>query len=198
MQYVAQAQREIAKLNPSRHGRLINQLQSEVIALQGRRGDTKVAHVTPGEVVIPKRLQTPELLSALHAAARQAGIDPSRLVVGSRRNSRNPQTGQAEFYYNGPDIGQDTTSRDQPVGRQAADLYVNYFPEGFNPPSPGHIGIGVNTNQTEGFYPGKLGVLTPLMQVPGIVKRDDLSRPHETLVIPTSKEEDKAIQQYIR
>jgi len=97
MQYLETAQREIAKLDPSRHGRLIAQLQGELLALQGRRGDTKVAHVTPGEVVIPARLQTPELLAALRAAAKQAGIDPARLIVGSRHNSINPNTGQAEF-----------------------------------------------------------------------------------------------------
>jgi len=98
MQYLETAQRQIAKLDPSRHGRLIAQLQGELLALQGRRGDTKVAHVTPGEVVIPARLQTPELLAALRAAAKQAGIDPARLVVGSDHNSVNPGTGQAEFY----------------------------------------------------------------------------------------------------
>ena len=33
---------------------LINvQLHAQMLALQGRRGDTKVAHVTPGEIVIP-------------------------------------------------------------------------------------------------------------------------------------------------
>ena len=96
-QHLEQAQREIAKLAPARHSRLISQLQAEVLALQGRRGDTKVAHVTPGEVVIPRRLQTPHVLAALRAAAQEAGLDPSRLVVGNGRNSINPNTGQAEF-----------------------------------------------------------------------------------------------------
>ncbi len=96
-QYLNDTQKEIAKLDQTRQGRLINQLQGEVLALQGRGGDTKVAHVTPGEIVIPERLQAPELLGALRAAAQAQGIDPARLVVGTRRNSINPMTGQPEF-----------------------------------------------------------------------------------------------------
>ena len=56
------------------------------------QSDSQIAHVTPGELVIPAGLLTPELLAILGAEARRYGIDPQRLVVGSRRNSINPQT----------------------------------------------------------------------------------------------------------
>jgi len=105
MQYLEAVQKEIAKLDQAQHGRLINQLQGEILALQGRDGDTQIAHVTPGEIVIPERLQTPELLAALRAAAKAQGIDPERLLIGSPRNSVNPNTGQAEFYETVPSIG---------------------------------------------------------------------------------------------
>jgi hypothetical protein len=105
VEYLRAAQREIAKLDPARQGQLISKLQSEVLALQGRWGDTELAHVTPGEFVIPRSMQTPELWAKLHAAALQAGIDPARMVVGTSRNSVNPLTGQLEFYdYNGQNI----------------------------------------------------------------------------------------------
>jgi len=47
--------------------------------------------------LIPKRLQTPELMNALATAARASGIDPTALRIGSGRNSINPHTGQPEF-----------------------------------------------------------------------------------------------------
>jgi hypothetical protein len=96
-QYLAQAQREIAKLNPARHRTVIHQLQSQVLAVQGRGGDTRIAHVTPGEVVIPVRLQSPEFMAAFAQLARAHGIDPAEFQVGNERNKVNPQTGQLEF-----------------------------------------------------------------------------------------------------
>jgi hypothetical protein len=96
-QHLQRAQREIARLDPAHHGALVQYLQAQVLALQGRGGDTKIAHVTPGEIVIPRRLQTPELMRALAAAARASGFDPAALQVGSGRNVINPHTGQPQF-----------------------------------------------------------------------------------------------------
>lgn len=95
--YLRKAQKLIAEIDPHEEPEKLQGLQAQVLALQGRGGDTEIAHVTPGELVIPKRMRTPELMAALAQAARQAGIDPRRLVVGDRRNAVNPRTGQAEF-----------------------------------------------------------------------------------------------------
>ncbi len=95
--YLRKAQKVIAEIDPREEAERLQELQAQVLALQGRGGDTEIAHVTPGELVIPKRMRTPELMAALAQAARQAGIDPRRLVVGDRRNAVNPRTGQAEF-----------------------------------------------------------------------------------------------------
>jgi hypothetical protein len=95
--YLVQAQRNIAALDPARYGTLVRHLQARVPALQGRGGDTRLAHVTPGELVIPERLQTPDVMGALRMAAMHAGGDPGRLEVGSGRNSINPKTGEMEF-----------------------------------------------------------------------------------------------------
>ena len=95
-----------------RHG--INTLTEKVLKMMERtdpaherdedkdegEGDARIAHVTPGEIVIPRRLQTPELMAALARAAQTAGLDPRRFQVGNRRNSVNPRTGQAEFAEN--------------------------------------------------------------------------------------------------
>ncbi len=195
--YLAQAQRAIAKLDPTRHRRVINKLQSEVLALQGRRGDRVVAHLTPGEVVIPLQMQTPAVRAVLSAAAREAGIDLSRLVVGNGSNAINPDTGAPEFAFSAPEFDGALEPRGVPLGQQTADLHINYFPEDL-PRSPGHIGIGVNNDQTQGFYPrANWRALSPFMTVPGEVRNDDLTHPHETLVIPTSKEQDEAAKAFI-
>jgi penicillin-insensitive murein endopeptidase len=62
------------------------------------RGQSKIAHLTPGELVIPAALLTPEVVGLIEAEARMHGIDPARLFVGSRRNSINPRTGRPEFF----------------------------------------------------------------------------------------------------
>ena len=41
-----------------KHPELVQQLQARAMALQGRGGDTEVAHVTVGEIVLPRALQT--------------------------------------------------------------------------------------------------------------------------------------------
>jgi len=68
------------------------------LAAQGRGGDTEVAHVTPGEIVLPEALQTPAVLNALRRAAMSANMSLEQFRVGSPRNSINPQTGQPEFF----------------------------------------------------------------------------------------------------
>src|ERR1700756_1701692 len=54
--YVIQAQKEIAGLDPTRNGALVQHLQGCVVALGGRGSDTELAHVTPGETIIPDPL----------------------------------------------------------------------------------------------------------------------------------------------
>jgi hypothetical protein len=61
----------------------------------GRNGDTTVGHLTPGEVVVPVDLQTPQLMAALMEAL---GPDFGRYQVGGSDDSINPQTGMPEFY----------------------------------------------------------------------------------------------------
>jgi hypothetical protein len=191
--YLQEAQREIAKLDPARHGRIISQLQSAALALQGRRGDTQIAHVTPGEIVIPLAVLTPDLRRSLAAAVRDAGIDPRSLVIGDAHNSTNPQTGRPEFAFRNLD-NERTGQRSAPPGQQVADLYITRFPEAAG--GLGHVGVGVNTEKTEGFFPRENSWLAGIA-TPGEVRSDDLSLPHDTLRIRTTPEQDAAAQSYI-
>ncbi|TAK99692.1 MAG: hypothetical protein EPO08_15660 [Rhodospirillaceae bacterium] len=196
-QHVARAQRHIANLDPARHGTLVQHLQARAVALGGRGNDTQVAHVTPGEVVVPESLLTPDVVAILQRAALEKGIDPSHFVVGSGRNSINPRTGQPEFLYEDPDTENDTPPPDIPPGQQVADVYVSDFP--YMAHLAGHMGIGVNTAKTQGFYPAQSDGGKELMgnNVPGTVKKDDLTRTQWTTRIPTTPAQDQAVQDYI-
>lgn len=95
--HIAVAQTELRKLNPKQQGNLISALQAKVLALQGRGGDTEVAHLEPGEMVVPRSVLTPQLAQLIAIEAAKHGIDPKQLVVGGHRASINPATGVEEF-----------------------------------------------------------------------------------------------------
>lgn len=67
------------------------------MAAKGRNGDTRMAHVTPGEVVIPKEVAAlrPDLVAHVANQVRSMGGNPESLTVG--RGRINPQTGVEEF-----------------------------------------------------------------------------------------------------
>ncbi len=95
--HLGQLQGTLRLLQYRKHPELVQQLQARAMALQGRGGDTEVAHVTVGEIVLPKALQTRAVIEALGRAAGEAGIPLNRLRVGSGRNAVNPHTGLPEF-----------------------------------------------------------------------------------------------------
>ena len=66
----------------------------------GRNGDTAMAHLTPGETVVPQQVlqQNPQVARGLGRAFKDVGADPRRYVVGSGSNSINPVTGKPEFF----------------------------------------------------------------------------------------------------
>ena len=83
------------KKRMAERGRLIRKARD--LAAQGRGTDTEVAHVAPGEIVLPKAMQTPEVMAALTKIAAVRGVPLARLRVGDSRNNINPKTGAPEF-----------------------------------------------------------------------------------------------------
>ena len=73
-------------------------VQAQRLARQGRGGDTTIAHLTPGELVVPPtvlaQMGTAEQLRRGFAAA---GLDMGRYTVGGSDDSRNPATGMREY-----------------------------------------------------------------------------------------------------
>jgi len=71
------------------------------MAAMGRNGDTQLAHVSPGEMMVPRQVldNNPGLNSGINAAIMDMGGDPNRYTVGNQSNSINPMTGQPEFFF---------------------------------------------------------------------------------------------------
>lgn len=71
------------------------------LAEKGRGGDAIVGHLTPGDLVIPMELHTPEMISALRKHFSTNGTSIERYTAGNKENSINPETGQPEFFLGG-------------------------------------------------------------------------------------------------
>ena len=71
------------------------------MANYGRYGDDTVAHVETGELIVPRALieNNPKLKESIFSHLRELGVeDPERYVVGTSKNSINPDTGLPEFF----------------------------------------------------------------------------------------------------
>jgi hypothetical protein len=70
------------------------------LASQGRGGDSLLAHVARGEIVIPNILLDAEdqaLRKIIQEIFKEYGVDPDIYTVGTDKNSINPETGLIEF-----------------------------------------------------------------------------------------------------
>jgi len=66
----------------------------------GRYEDTYIVHAAEGETVVPMEVldQNPVLKKRLFKTMMEMGIEPGRYIVGNELNSKNPVTGQPEFF----------------------------------------------------------------------------------------------------
>ena len=64
----------------------------------GRGTDTVMAHMSLGEIVIPRAFQDdPQFMQMLQTAFQNAGVDIAEFTVGDKANKINPETGYPEF-----------------------------------------------------------------------------------------------------
>jgi hypothetical protein len=66
----------------------------------GRFEDTYMVHAAEGETVVPMEVldRNPLLKKRLFKTMMDMGIEPGRYIVGNELNSKNPVTGQPEFF----------------------------------------------------------------------------------------------------
>jgi len=66
----------------------------------GRYEDTYIVHAAEGETVVPMEVldKNPLLKKRLFKTMVDMGIEPGRYIVGNELNSKNPVTGQPEFF----------------------------------------------------------------------------------------------------
>src|SRR5262245_40163214 len=69
------------------------------MAAAGRKGDTEIAHVSRGDLIIPPQIQAnhPELAELMNRIFMQEGVNPTSRLVGHPDANINPATGQEEF-----------------------------------------------------------------------------------------------------
>jgi hypothetical protein len=75
---------------------------------EGRGSDTITGHLTPGDVVVPRQAQTPEVMGAIGSAFQQQNQDVSAYTAGSPSQNINPNTGYPEFQMPPYDDTEDT------------------------------------------------------------------------------------------
>ena len=69
------------------------------LAAQGRGGDSVLAHLTPGEVVLPAEMfDDPQFEATVENRFNELDLDPERYVVGMGIASLNANTGLEEFF----------------------------------------------------------------------------------------------------
>jgi hypothetical protein len=80
----------------------LNQFKSFVSSIGGlgRYEDTYIVHAAEGETVVPMEVldKNPVLKKRLFKTMMDMGIEPGRYIVGNELNSKNPVTGQPEFF----------------------------------------------------------------------------------------------------
>jgi len=80
----------------------LNQFKNFVSSIGGlgRYEDTYIVHAAEGETVVPMEVldRNPLLKKRLFKTMVDMGIEPGRYIVGNELNSKNPITGQPEFF----------------------------------------------------------------------------------------------------
>lgn len=79
---------------------MMQEMALQQAADAGRSTDTVLAHLTLGEVVIPREImEDPEASQMIMQVFQAYGIDPREFTVGDPANKINPETGYPEFFF---------------------------------------------------------------------------------------------------
>jgi len=133
-------------------------LAAEVQKLKqyGEGGDTELAHLQPGEMVIPPEfLEDEQFESALAKKFDEFDINPEQAIVGSGIASLNPVTGLEQFFFK--KIGKALKKVAKKIAPIAGPL-ANFIP-GVGPVLAGAIGAATNVAAGKGLKGAVSGAL---------------------------------------
>ena len=133
-------------------------LAAEVAQLKqyGEGGDTELAHLRPGEMVIPPEfLEDAQFESALAKKFDEFDINPEQAIVGSGIASLNPVTGLEQFFFK--KIGKALKKVAKKIAPIAGPL-ANFIP-GVGPVLAGAIGAATNVAAGKGLKGAVSGAL---------------------------------------
>jgi hypothetical protein len=85
-----------ARVDASRQSELVNGISAKILAAQGRGGDSEIAHVTPGELVLHPGQLSPATRAMILADLAARGVAPDARIVSPHAVS-NPQTATPQF-----------------------------------------------------------------------------------------------------
>jgi hypothetical protein len=127
------------------------------IAAAGRGPDTTLAHLTPGEVVLPpEMMESPSFETAVENRFRELDLNPEQYVVGMGIASLNPQTGLEEFGFF-KKLGKSIKKLAKKIAPVAGPL-ANFIP-GVGPIVAGAIGAATNVVGGKGLKGALSGAL---------------------------------------
>ena len=127
------------------------------IAAAGRGPDTTLAHLTPGEVVLPpEMMESPSFETAVENRFRELDLNPEQYVVGMGIASLNPQTGLEEFGFF-KKLGKSIKKIAKKIAPIAGPL-ANFIP-GVGPIVAGAIGAATNVVGGQGLKGAISGAL---------------------------------------
>jgi hypothetical protein len=76
----------------------ILQTNKQAIEKKGRSGDKKFAHLTLGEIVIPRAFaEDDDFRATINQFFKENNVDLRKFIVGDSKNKVNPETGYMEF-----------------------------------------------------------------------------------------------------
>ena len=65
---------------------------------KGRKGDDRLAHVSTGEIIIPRVFAEDDTFrEIINIFFKENGVDLRQFIVGDKKNKTNPKTGNLEF-----------------------------------------------------------------------------------------------------
>ena len=127
------------------------------IAAAGRGPDTTLAHLTPGEVVLPpEMMESEQFETAVENRFRELDLNPEQYVVGMGIASLNPQTGLEEFGFF-KKLGKSIKKIAKKIAPIAGPL-ANFIP-GVGPIVAGAIGAATNVVGGKGLKGAISGAL---------------------------------------